>query len=204
MRRGGSVRPWSRACRRSVGERVILIGIDGFSGSGKTTLARTWASRTRLSVVPIEDFYEGWTGLEAGVERAREQLLVPLRTGQRQPITRPWDWEHDRERPPTTLQLEDTVVLEGCGAGAQRLRELEDLTIWVDADPDERERRLRQREDWPLYAPHRSAFEEAERRLAERDRSREEADVVLRLTPDGGIRVLRGERELPEWVRSAS
>lgn len=180
-----------------------IIGIDGFSGSGKTTLAQMCASRTRLSVLSVEDFYEGWAGLEAGVERAREQLLVPLREGRR-PVITPWDWEHDREGPPTTLDLEDTVVLEGCGAGARRLRELQDLTIWVDADPEEREARLRRRKDWPLYAPYREAFERAEQGLARRDRTREEADVVLRVTPDGGISVAKGRQELPEWVRSAA
>ena len=96
------------------------------------------------------------------------------------------------------------MVLEGCGAGARRLRELQDLTIWVDADPEERETRLRRREDWPLYAPHREAFEQAEQELARRDRTREEADVVLRVTPDGGISVAKGRQELPEWVRSAA
>ena len=170
----------------SVGD-TVLVGIDGFSGAGKTALAEDLGIHEDITVVSIEEFYLGWAGLAQGPGRAVAGLVEPLRRGE-QPRWRAWDWEHDAEGPeqerPVTTRV---VVLEGCGAGARVLREHEALTVWVDADPQEREGRLRHREDWPLYAPHRDAWRRTERALAEREGLPGAADLVVRRHADGSV-----------------
>ena len=182
--------------------RRTVVGIDGFSGSGKTTLAERMGRRPDTTVVSIEQFYLGWSGLEEGVRRAREQLVDPFLAGE-VPVVRPWDWAAGREGPPVRLVLAPTVVLEGCGAGARLLRGRQALTIWVRADADERERRLRARADWPDHAPHRVAFDRRERSLAARDRTREEADALVTIDEDGAVDVVRGEVDPAWWVPSS-
>ena len=182
--------------------RPRLVGVDGFSGSGKTTLAAALGRVPGVDVVSIEEFYEGWTGLEAGVGRALEQFVLPLRTGTT-PLLRPWDWERGVEGPPTRRPTTaDVVVLEGCGAGAGVLRRRQDLTVWVHAEPAERERR-RARADWPVYAPHRGAWEAQERALATRERTASAADVVVRIDRDGTLVVLEQVTDGGDWVPSA-
>ncbi|GAA4885106.1 hypothetical protein [Actinomycetospora straminea] len=166
---------------------TVLIGVDGFSGAGKTALAGDLAQHDEVTVVSVEEFYLGWEGLAEAPARALAGLVEPLHHGET-PRWRPWDWEHDREGPeqerPVTTRV---VVLEGCGAGARALREHQALTVWVDADPSVRERRLRTREDWPLYAPHRDAWRRTEQALAEREELPGAADLVVRRHPDGSL-----------------
>ena len=181
--------------------RPRLVGVDGFSGSGKTTLAEALGARDGVSVVSIEQFYRGWSGLAEGVREAREQLVDALLAG-RTPVVTPWDWRRDRIGEPRPLALGPVVVLEGCGAGAGPLREHQDLTIWVHADAAERERRLRARADWPQYAPHRPEFDRQERSLAAREDTRAQSDVVVAVDPNGGIALIAGEGGGPGAVPS--
>lgn len=172
---------------------TALVGIDGFSGAGKTALAEDLAVHD-ITVFSIEEFYVGWAGLAQGPGRAVAGLVEPLRRGET-PRWRAWDWEHDvegpeRERPVTTR----VVVIEGCGAGARILRQHEALTVWVDADPAERESRLRRRDDWPLYAPHRDSWRRTERALAQREGLPGAADLVVRRQADGALESLSSPR----------
>ncbi|GAA4933301.1 hypothetical protein EV188_103637 [Actinomycetospora succinea] len=173
---------------------TVLVGIDGFSGAGKTALADDLGAREDITVVSIEEFYLGWAGLGDAPARAVAGLVEPLRRGE-VPRWRAWDWEHDTEGPerarPVTTRV---VVLEGCGAGARLLREHEALTVWVDADAQEREGRLRDREDWALYAPHRDAWRRTEQALAEREGLPGAADVVVRRRADGSVEVSSARR----------
>ncbi|MHC1558133.1 nucleoside/nucleotide kinase family protein [Actinomycetospora sp. C-140] len=170
----------------SVGATAV-VGIDGFSGAGKTALAQDLGHEDDVDVVSIEEFYRGWAGLEEGPARAVAGLVEPLRAG-RTPRWRAWDWERGEEGPelerPLTARV---VVLEGCGAGATVLRAHEALTVWVDAEPGERERRLRAREDWPLYAPHRATWRAREQVLAAHENLPDAADVIVRRRPDGSL-----------------
>jgi hypothetical protein len=167
---------------------VRLLGIDGFSGAGKTTLALALRrADPTLTMLSLETFSLGWDGLAAGPERAHQQLVEPLTRGD-VPVVEPWDWRHDRVAPPRRRPVGPVVVVEGCGVGARPLRDALSLLVWVDADPAERERRLRDRDDWPVYEPHRAAFERQEQALAAAHGSRAAADVVVTLCPSGWVR----------------
>ena len=67
------------------------------------------------------------------------------------------------------------------------LRAHQALTVWVDAESHERERRLREREDWPLYEPHREAWQHREHALAVQEGLPEAADTLVRYHPDGRL-----------------
>jgi hypothetical protein len=178
---------------------VRLLGIDGFSGAGKTTLALDLRrADPTVTVLSIETFYLGWEGLAAGPRRAHEQLVEPLRRGE-VPVVEPWDWRHDRVAAPRRRPVGPLVVVEGCGTGAPPLREALSLLVWVDADPDERERRLHARDDWAVYAPHRAAFERQEQALAAAHGTRGAADLVVTRAEDGR---LTSPTDSDEWVRS--
>jgi hypothetical protein len=178
---------------------VRLLGVDGFSGAGKTTLAEDLRrADPTITVLSIEIFYLGWDGLAAGPRRAHEQLVEPLRRAE-VPVVEPWDWRHDRVAPPCRRPVGPLVVVEGCGAGAPPLRAALSLLVWVDADPAERQRRLRARDDWAVYAPHRAGFERQEQALAAAHGTRAAADVVVTRGADGR---LTAAVDGDEWVRS--
>ncbi|GAA4842962.1 AAA family ATPase [Actinomycetospora corticicola] len=165
--------------------------IDGFSGAGKTTLARELRrAADDVTVQSIEAFYLGWDGLAAGPVRAAEQLLEPLRRGA-VPEVAPWDWRRGEVAPSRRRVASGLLVLEGVGAAARALRDAASLSVWVDAPAAERAARLREREDWATYAPHRAAFERQEQALAASEGTRAAVDVVV-------------TREGSEWVRSAT
>lgn len=188
----------ARAAPRRVGSTVLVV-VDGFSGAGKTTLAaelrRAGASAATgddadrsITVQSIEAFYLGWDGLAAGPDRAYAQLVEPLARGE-VPVVSPWDWRHDRVAPPHRRVVSGLLVVEGVGAAARPLRDAASLSVWVDAGPDERERRLARRADWADYRPYRAAFERQEQALAAAEGTRDAVDVVLR-------------RDAELWVRS--
>lgn len=177
-----------RALPASIGA-TTLVGIDGFSGAGKTVLAQLLGEQPGIAVVSIEEFFLGWTGLAAGIERARHGLVEPLRRGET-PCWRPWDWVRGEEGEPQPRPITMPVVLlEGCGAGARSLREVQAATWWVDATAEERERRLRAREDWPEYAAHRESWRRQEQELADAEDTPDSADLVLRWRVDGSLSV---------------
>ncbi|MEJ2870077.1 hypothetical protein WCD74_20075 [Actinomycetospora sp. OC33-EN08] len=169
-------------------ERHPVVVIDGFSGAGKTTLARELAEADPgVTVESIETFYLGWDGLAAGPRRASEQLVEPLRRGE-VPVVSPWDWRRDQVGPSRRWVVSGLLVLEGVGAAARPLRDAASLSVWVDATPAERDARLRARDDWADYAPHRAGFERQEQALEAAEGTRAAVDVIVRR--DGG-----------EWVR---
>jgi cytidylate kinase len=136
-----------------------LVTVDGYSGAGKTSFAAELGTALDAPVLSMEELYTGWAGLAAAVARWR-----------------PWDWlrnvrsEAWREQAPAPF-----VVLEGCGAGAAALRPFTGTAIWLDCPPDERDRRLRAREDWTGYARYREIWIAQEQGLL----SSAGADLVL-------------------------
>jgi uridine kinase len=125
-----------RESRPRLGE-VRLIVVDGPAGSGKTTFAARLASVLgHAPVVHMDDLYEGWDGLHAGLwQRLESQLLGPLRSG-RPARYQVFDWAAGRfaqwvDVPPATA-----LVLEGVGAAALPVDSSAVLRVWVEA-PEE-------------------------------------------------------------------
>lgn len=141
--------------------RAMLIGIGGGSGSGKTTLARRVqdeAGDDLVTIVELDSYYHNFAHLS---QRERERInfdhpeatdwdllladLRALRDGE--PIEQPvYDFARHR-RADEVVRVEPTpaVIVEGihCLAHAA-LRELLEIKVFVDTDPDIRFiRRLR-------------------------------------------------------------
>ncbi|NUQ00150.1 MAG: uridine kinase [Armatimonadetes bacterium] len=139
----------------------MMIGIGGGSGSGKTSLARriqAEAGDEAVAVVEVDSYYRDYSGLSP---RERERLnfdhpdaidwdeliedLHALREGQtiEQPV---YDFTiHGRAESVVELEPRPVIVVEGIHALThERLRDLLDVRIFVDTDPDVRFiRRLR-------------------------------------------------------------
>ena len=135
---------------------MIIIGIAGGTGSGKTTVVRKIVEQLpagHVSVIPQDSYYK------------RAPQGVPLEELRKMNYDHPdaFDWplleEHVRDlregraieqpvysvltcdRAEETVRVEpaDVIIIEGIMALYRpELRELMDLRIYVDADPDER------------------------------------------------------------------
>ncbi|MGI8887928.1 MAG: uridine kinase family protein, partial [Nocardioidaceae bacterium] len=120
-----------------------LVAIDGPAGSGKTTLAIQLDRQLRggdadSDVLHLDDMYEGWTGLEKGLEhRILDQVLAPLAAGTAACWQR-YDWNAGRFADWVDLPAPEVLILEGCGSGAQAYAAYHSLLIWIEAPLEQR------------------------------------------------------------------
>ncbi|WP_422390665.1 aminodeoxychorismate synthase component I [Arthrobacter sp. N1] len=160
----------------------LLIAVDGRSGAGKTTLAVELAALLRehhtVSVFHLEDIYPGWDGLDDGVARYVEHVLVPLRSGSTARWNA-WDWTAGRDGPERTTAAAEIVLLEGVGAATAAARAHLDVVIWVEADAAVRHRSAIAR-DGETYSPFWDRWADQESAWLAVDDPSGAADVVVR------------------------
>ena len=89
----------------------LTVLVDGPSGAGKTTFAEAVSRRTGISVVHLDDFYPGWSGLAAASRMVVDDVLHPTRPGYRR-----WDWERSVPADWVALDPGDSLLIEGVGA----------------------------------------------------------------------------------------
>jgi uridine kinase len=158
----------------------MVVALDGPSGAGKTSLSeQLLGALDGAAVVHLDDFYPGWGGLEAAVPRLVAWVLQPVSVG-RAGRWRRYDWVADRyaewhEVPPC-----DVLLVDGVGSGARACAPYLDLLLWVETSEPERYRRAMAR-DGVGYRPHWRRWAAAEQVHHARERTRERADVRLRL-----------------------
>ena len=164
-----------------------MVSVDGPSGSGKTTFAAELAQAleqagSRAEVVHLDDLYPGWDGLDAVVPLLVGHLLAPLATCR--PVTLPtWDWASGspgaaRSMPALGPPAPPVVVVEGAGSGARACRPYLTALAWLDAPESVRRDRALAR-DGAAYAPHWERWARQERAHFARERTAENADVVV-------------------------
>ncbi|WP_205687495.1 uridine kinase family protein [Cellulomonas endophytica] len=118
-----------------------LVAVDGPAGSGKTTLAAAVADGLRaagatVSVVHLDDLYEGWSGLEGSLwPRLEAQVLAPVARGEDGLFVR-WDWTAGRFADRVRVPAPDVLVVEGCGSGRRAADAHATLLVWVEAADD--------------------------------------------------------------------
>jgi uridine kinase len=173
--------------------RPLLIAIDGCSGAGKSTLAGAIAAGLPDAIVVHgDDFYAGepagwesWTPEQAyngfWDTRALERDLVqPLRRGTTATY-RPYDWDRNRVGTATVdVRPGSVVIVEGVMTLRPELRGYWDFTVYVDTTPDERLRRVLDRNENDEI--HIAQWTAGEDYYVETHAPRAFADVVL----DGG------------------
>lgn len=131
----------------------LVIGIAGGSGSGKTTVAQAILNRVgahRIAFLQHDSYYKDLSGLPP-VQRAEinfdhpnsleTELLIQhiasLRDGK--PVQVPiYDFSTDRRTEKTfTVEPRSVIIVEGILIFTEaKLRELFDVKIFVDTDPD--------------------------------------------------------------------
>lgn len=142
---------------------MYIIGIAGGTGSGKTTVARKIIEslpHDKVALIPQDSYYNDTTHLTPE-ERARinfdhpDAFDWPLLTAhiealrQGRAIEQPTYSYIESNRLKETIHVEpcEVIIVEGIMAlWNRRLRELMDLRLFVDADPDERLIRVIQRD----------------------------------------------------------
>ena len=136
-------------------DKVTIIGIAGGTGSGKTTVVKKIVESlppNYVAVVPLDSYYNDTTGLTEEERKAINfdhpdafdwKLLIKqiddLRHGK--VIDRPTYSYILSNRLPETIRVEPkpVIIVEGIMSLInKRLRDMMDLKIFVDTDPDER------------------------------------------------------------------
>ena len=144
-------------------DKVTIIGIAGGTGSGKTTVVKKIVEALpphHVAVVPLDSYYNDTTSMTEEERHAINfdhpdafdwKLLTKqineLREGRA--IEQPTYSYLKCNRLPETIHVEPkpVIIVEGIMAlYDKRLRELMDLKIFVDAEPDERLLRVIERD----------------------------------------------------------
>lgn len=119
---------------------TTLVCIDGPAGSGKSTLAAQLGPVLPAQVVHMDDLYEGWTGMQAGIDNLFEWILHPLHEGLPGRYRR-YDWGLGTYAERHNVPFADYLIVEGCGSAVREVDEFDPFIIWVEADDDVRLRR---------------------------------------------------------------
>lgn len=130
----------------------VLTAIDGRCASGKTTLAAALQKELGCAVFHMDDFFlrpEQRTrerlcraGENIDHERFLEEVLKPLRKGEKTVVYRPFDCGSMRLSEEVRVNVGDICVIEGSYSCNSALWDYYDLRIFLDVDKDEQIRRI--------------------------------------------------------------
>lgn len=183
--------PSLQAAASAISERVLelvdegvatpIVLIDGRAGSGKSTLAALLQNQlfkdgeTLPRLIHMDDLYEGWDGLQAGVDYLQRLIITPI-VARRKANWQEWDWSSSERGRWREFEGMTPLIVEGCGALSRLAAEAASIKVWVDADSDARYQRWLEREGNDEFFARWSA-QEVE--FYARERSNELADVVV-------------------------
>jgi len=160
-----------------------LICIDGPAGSGKTTLGDAVVALLNrddatVALLHMDDFYEGWSGLQADLEpRLLTQVFEPLSRGE-PAHWQQYDWHAGRFDQWHGLATTDYLVVEGCGSGSLAYAAYRSLLVFVEASRETRLRRGIER-DGAEVEPYWLAWMDREQAHFALNHTREHADLLI-------------------------
>lgn len=120
-----------------LGNLTPVILIDGRAGSGKSTLAGELqkalfkAGEPLPRVIHMDDLYEGWRGLEAGVDLLQRLIITPLARGE-VANWQEWNWETGERDKWREFRGGNPLIIEGCGALNRVTAEHSPIRVWLE------------------------------------------------------------------------
>jgi chloramphenicol 3-O-phosphotransferase len=168
--------------------RTRLVGVDGPAGAGKTSFAERLRHAFLAShgwdvqVLHMDDFYEGWSGLnDELLQRIESQVLAQLREEKSGCFQR-YDWHRRAFAEWHDVPPRPALILEGVGSGALSFAGSTVLLVWIDAPSETRlARGVRRdgeamRDEWVRWMTREAEFAAAHR-------TRERADLHIDGSP---------------------
>lgn len=154
-----------------------VIAIDGRSGAGKSTFANALAAELSAPVVSLEYLYDGWDGLDRGIDLLVSHVLRPLAAGKTADVPR-YDWDREAWGEPWPLAPPTVLIVEGVGAGARQAAVYENVLVWLEAPAPVRKRRALDR-DGETFAPYWDQWAAEEDVMLAREHTPDRASVVI-------------------------
>lgn len=168
----------------------VDVAIDGGSASGKTTLARLLNGLYDCNVFHADDYFlQGFQRTEerlkepgGNVDYERFKLEVIDRLGQ-DLFYRPFDCGNGTLRAEKFAPKKRLNIVEGAYCMHPKLQKNYDLTVFMEIEAEEQERRIMARGDGALLSRFQNEWIPMEKRYAEAFSIRQRADIVLSAQP---------------------
>lgn len=132
----------------------LLVAIDGRCAAGKTLLASELQKRLGCNVFHMDDFFLppqlrtkerlAQPGGNVDYERFYTEVMLPVLAGENFSC-RPYSCHLQSQTEPVFVQPKPISIIEGAYSCHPRLWDSYDLRIFLDVDPDEQLRRIRER-----------------------------------------------------------
>lgn len=165
------------------GGESVIVAVDGRCASGKTTMAAELERLLGCAVFHMDDYFPrpeqrtperlAAPGGNIDCERFLEEVLLPLRSGAKEIIFRPFDCRRLCLGEPVAVKSTPIAVVEGSYSCHPLLWEHYGLRVFMTVDPEEQLRRIALRggealrafrERWiPMEEKYFAAFGIAER-----------------------------------------
>jgi uridine kinase len=164
-----------------LGNLTPIILIDGRAGSGKSTLAEQLKNRlfkegeSLPRVIHMDDLYEGWRGLQAGVDILNRQILGQLAKGVGA-SWQEWSWATEERDKWREFRGGTPLIVEGVGALNRMSAEQSAIRVWLEVDENIRFERWVEREG---SDEHWAQWSAQELEFYARERSSELATLVF-------------------------
>lgn len=164
-----------------LGNLTPIILIDGRAGSGKSTLAEALKNRlfkegeSLPRVIHMDDLYEGWDGLDVGVDILQRLILSPL-AKRTVAHWQEWNWELGKREKWREFGGGTPLIIEGVGSLNRVSSESSEIKVWLEVDEELRHERWIAREGDDT---HWAAWAAAELEFYAREKSRELATLVF-------------------------
>jgi len=133
------------------GVTTPIILIDGRAGSGKSTLAALLQNQlfkdgdSLPRLIHMDDLYEGWDGLQAGVDYLQRMILNPV-VARKKASWQEFDWSAGERGRWREFEGQTPLIIEGCGSISRLAAEATHIKIWVESDDQVRYQRWLERE----------------------------------------------------------
>lgn len=157
---------------------LTLVAIDGASCSGKTTLSEELAKRKDITLIHVDDFFDG-SNEDIGINssRIKEEILLKLRPD-KPLVYRKYDCTKKEFIEEKIQKVNNFVVLEGVYSANLKLREYYDAFIFFEISEEEQISRLEKRSK-RLLSRFFSEWLPRERRYFQKEKVYTNADLIV-------------------------